>query len=366
MRCLKLDRYTSLLTGFVAMMIPLACFMMAGSPAWAADQSAAPADNALEKRIESMEAELKQLREEADARKKLAPTQSEKEEAETEALFAAGREYAMLAKKTLGVEYRFDYSYNSYDMINSSISVEEKVDHSLTHTVFAEYGILDNLAANLSLPFVYKYDRTGTRQEDSVTDLGDISLGMTYQPFKSGGKYPTTLLFGSLTLPSGRSPYDINVDTDISTGNGAWAGSIGASFSKSQDPVVVFGSLFSTYYLPIDDLNQNRSSDTLRKVELGPSISASLGFAFAVSYQFSLNFSYAYTYAFENDYTWQNSGTTTNGTATRSTFSLGTGWRVSPKTSVSVKLSIGLTSNDSDFAFSVRVPFNFDLSKSHQ
>ncbi|WDP92822.1 MAG: hypothetical protein HUN04_25105 [Desulfobacter sp.] len=360
MHLLKLNSYLPRMAGMAVIMAALSMLIL---PMAQAQDSKA---DALEQRIESMEAEIKRLKEEADVRKKLTPTESEQEEAETEALFAAGREYATLKKHTLGVEYRFNYAYNSYDIISQAVSVEEQVDHTLTNTIFAEYGLRDNLAVNMSLPIVYKYDRLGQSDEDSVTDLGDLSLGVTYQPFKSSDTFPTTLFFGNLTLPSGRSPYEINVDNDISTGNGAWAATLGASFSKTQDPVVLFGSLFTTYYLPIKDLNQNRGSDILREVELGSSVAASVGFAFSLSYTVSMNISYAYTYTFENDYEWAYGGTSSSGTATHSTFSLGTGWRISPKTSVSVKLTVGLTSNDSDFAFSCRIPFNFDLSKKEE
>lgn len=348
--------YLRFKTGIAAIIMGTLFFMpgFSGQPAFASD---------VEKRIEALEGEIKKLREEADVRKSLEPTHSEKEEEETDALFAAGRVYSMLKKNTLGVEYRFNYSYNSYDIISQISTVEQQVDHSLTNTIFVEYGLKDNLALNMSLPFVYKYDRVGTSNDKDVTDLGDLSLGVTYQPMKSGGDFPTTLLFGSLTAPSGRSPYDISVTNDISTGSGAWSITGGASFSQTQDPVVVFGSLFATYYFPVDDLNQNRGSDVLREVELGPQISANIGFAFSMSYKFSMNVSYSYTYVMENDYTWQNSGTTNTGTSTRSSLNFGTGWRVSPKTSLSFKISVGLTSEDPDFSFSCRVPFNFDLSK---
>ncbi|MCF6247853.1 MAG: transporter [Desulfobacula sp.] len=323
-------------------------------------------ETSIEKRIKILESEIKQLKEETIVRRKLVPTQTEQEADEAEALFAAGREYSMLKKNTLGIEYRFNYSYNSYDIISQVSTVEQQVDHNLTSTIFLEYGLLNNVAVNASLPFVYKYDQLGTKQDKSVTDLGDLSLGVTYQPLKSGGDFPTTLMFGTLTVPSGRSPYEINVNTEIATGSGAWAVTGGASFSKTQDPVVVFGSLFSTYYFPVEDLNQNRSGDTLKKVELGPTISASMGFAFSMSYKVSMNLSSSYTYAFSNDYDWQNNGTTTSGNSTRASFSLGTGWRVSSKTSVNIKLTVGLTSNDPDFSFFCRIPFNFDLSKKKQ
>ncbi len=318
---------------------------------------------AMEQRIKAMENEIKKLREETDVRKKLAPTRTEQEEKESEILSAAGRQYTLRQNNTLGLEYRFNYSYNSYDIISQISSVEQEVNHTLNNSFYLEYGILDNLALNINLPFIYKYDSTGTSQSKSVTDIGDISLGLGYQPFTSGGKFPTTILFANAILPSGRSPYEIDLNNDLSTGNGAYGLSLGASFSKNHDPVVVYGSIFYTYYLPIEDLNQHRGSDVLREVELGQTISASIGMAYSISYKVSMNFSYSYSYITENNYDWEIANSFSSGTSTRSAFSLGAGWRISPARSLSLKLNVGLTNNDPDFSFSCRIPFNFDLSK---
>ncbi len=294
------------------------------------------ANEALEQRIKAMEAEIKKLREETDVRKKLAPTKSEQTEKEAEILSAAGRQYTLRKNNTLGLEYRFSYSYNSYDIISQITSVEQEINHTLTNSFYLEYGLLDNLALNANLPFVYKYDSTGTSQSKSVTDIGDFSFGAGYQPFKSGGNFPTTLLFANAILPSGRSPYEIDINNDLSTGSGAYGLSTGASFSKNNDPVVVYGSIFYTYYLPITDLSQNRGSDVLREVELGQTISTSIGMAYSISYKVSMNFSYTYSYATENTYDWETADSTTSGTATRSAFSLGAGWRMSPTRSLSL------------------------------
>ena len=329
----------------------------------AASDDALPGNDSMEKRIKAMEAEIEKMREEAKVRKKLAPTRTEQTKKEAEILSAAGREYTLLKKDDLGLEYRFSYSYNSFDIITQITSVEQVVDHSITNTLYAEYGLRDNLAMSTTLPFVYKYDRAGTSDEKSATDIGDIAFGVSYQPFKSGGKYPTTILFGSATVPSGRSPYDIDVNNDLSTGSGAYALSCGASFSKTYDPVVAFGSLFYTYSFPITGLNQNRGSDVLNDVELGSIVSASIGMAFSLSYKVSMNMSYTYSHVFENEYTWRTAGTTRTGSSTRSVLSLGTGWRISPTKNINLKLGMGLTDNDPDFIFSCTIPFNFDLSK---
>jgi len=47
------------------------------------------------------------------------------------------------------------------------------------------------------------------------SDLGDTTISLNYQPFKSGGDWPTTTIMMAIILPTGRSPYEINRDTDL-------------------------------------------------------------------------------------------------------------------------------------------------------
>jgi hypothetical protein len=190
--------------------------------------------------------------------------------------------------------------------------------------------------------------------------MGDISLNLSYQPFKSGGDWPTTTITMGATLPTGRSPYEINRDTDLPTGGGLYGVSLGMNMSKSIDPAMVFGGISGTcYILERDGLSQNIGGAILEDVKPGMSYSASIGLAYSISYALSMNVSFQYGYIMSTDYHFSNSNkvTTTPASSTGS-LGVGVGWRVSPLTTLSLGLSIGLTNNDPDFYLLFRLPLN--------
>ncbi|WP_170302138.1 SPOR domain-containing protein [Desulfosarcina widdelii] len=316
----------------------------------------------LQKELESLQEEMKQIREQQEARRKLEITEDEKAAKEKEILQAAGREYTTMKSNTLGLELNFNYQYYSYDVITQATEVEQHANHNLTSSIFTEYAVLDNMTLNLNVPFSYKWDNTGTDVAKEVTDLGDVSVGFQYQPLRSGGTLPTTILFGSFTFDMGRSPYEINVDKDLATGNGYYSAAAGLSMSKTIDPIIAFGNVSYNYTFKAESLNQPRNGLTLREVDPGDSISGTLGMGFALSYNVSMNFSYQYTYRFSSTYTWEEIADTYSGSQTQSMLYIGTGWRFTPKTSLNMKVGIGLTDEDPDFVVSFRLPFEFDLS----
>ncbi len=314
----------------------------------------------LERRIRNIEKELKELREEREARKKLQVTREEKEKKEKEILSAAGRQYTLLKKGTLGVEYNFTYAYYSYDVIREASHIEHHANHNLTNALYIEYALMDNLTFNSNLPFVYKYDRSGTSESKDVNDLGDVSLGVQWQPFKSGGALPAAILQATVTLPSGRSPYEIDPESELSTGSGYYTASAGVTFSRTVDPIVAFGSLSYDHNFDINSLDQKRSGGrVLTEVDPGDRINGSIGIGYALSYKVSLNLSYQYSYNFATTYHWKATQDTKRAAYSSSIFSIGTGWRITPTRSIYIKVGIGLTNDDPDFLFSIRVPFRF-------
>jgi outer membrane biosynthesis protein TonB len=316
----------------------------------------------LQQELESLQEEMKHLREQQEARRKLEITEDEKAAKEKEILEAAGREYTTMKSNTLGLELNFNYQYYSYDVLTQATEVEQHANHNLTSSIFTEYAVLDNLTLNLNVPFSYKWDRTGTDVAKEVTDIGDVSVGFQYQPLRSGSALPTTILFGSFSFDMGRSPYEINIDKDLATGNGYYSASAGLSMSKTIDPIIAFGNVSYNYTFKAEGLSQPRNGLTLTEVDPGDSISGSLGMGFALSYNVSMNFSYQYTYRFSSTYVWKEIADTHSGSNTQSMLYIGTGWRFTPKTSLNMKVGIGLTDEDPDFVVSFRLPFSFDLS----
>ncbi|MEJ2643266.1 MAG: hypothetical protein P8010_27325 [Desulfosarcinaceae bacterium] len=323
----------------------------------------------LRDQVDQLQQEVKALHDQAEIRKKLELTESEKTSREKEILSAAGRQYTLLTRNAFGIEYNLNYTYYSTDTIRdyeeaTSIVVEERDNHTLKNSLLFEYALLNNITLNVNAPFVYKYDRTGRDDEMEVTDIGDVSGGFQYQPLRSKGGRPAFIFFGNYTFPWGRSPYEINPDTELATGQGYTSAQGGFSLSKTIDPIMAYGSASYTYNFPVEHLHQIRrvgdEMKSLYKVEPGDRVDGSLGFGLALSYNVSLNTSFQYSYYFGSHYTWNDGTTSRTANTTGAMVSIGTGWRISPRTIVNLKVGMGLTQNDPDFTFSLRIPFEFN------
>jgi preprotein translocase subunit SecG len=328
-------------------------------------QKEAPESSGLLQKIEKLERDMAELKKEAEvrrkeagAREKLAVTEEEKTAKEAEILTAADRRYTLRRSGTVGLDYNFGYSYYSVDRI-APFDIEHEKKHALTHTISVDYAFYDNLTFTGALPFVYKYENVGVTDSKEVSDVGDISFGFRWQPFKSGGEWPATILSGSVGTPTGASPYAIDTDRELSTGSGFWSFTGGASASKTLDPVVAFGGLSYTYILGASGLSYKYSTAVLEKVEPGASIGFNMGLGYALSYNVSLNLGFSQSYTLGSTYYFENGSKISTAASMSSSFSIGTGWRINPKTTVSIGASIGLTNNDPDFSLSFRLPFNF-------
>lgn len=314
----------------------------------------------LEQEVQELREEIQRIRNENEARKILEVPEEEKSKSVEDILSAAGRQYTLLKKGTIGLSYTFNYSYFSGDVISEATTVERRANHNLTNTINADYALRDNLTISAGIPFVYKYNKVGTSDSQEATDLGDISLSCQYQPVKAGGKWPTTILSLGVNFPTGTSPYKIDPNNSMATGSGLYSFSGGVSLSKVLDPLVAFGNISYSYSLPEEGLSQRwGKKDILTKIEPGSVIGISIGFGYALSYVASLNISAQYSYGFSNKYTINDSAEYSSGSSASSSFNIGTGWRITPTRAVYTGLGIGLTSNDSDLTFYIRLPFEF-------
>lgn len=346
----------------ILLMIP----WLVSAPAFAQTpaQDKAPALNQqdIQRKIDELQKQVDALKEQGRTREKLSITPEEKAEQEKAVLTAVGREYTLMQKGKFELEYSLRYEYVSSTEITqlaASTRIEPRSNHTIRNAIGVQYGLLNNLTANVSVPFVYVYDKTGTAAARDATDLGDVTIGLDYQPFKASN-WPTTTLTLSAILPTGRSPYKIDRETDLPTGSGYYGVSVGMNMSKSLDPAMAFGALSATYRFKPHGIEQSIGGRILDQIEPGMSFNASLGMAYAISYAVSMNVQFQYGYYMSTKYYFLNSATPFE-SPTYSTASLivGTGWRISPQTTLSLSLGIGLTSNDPDFLFMLRLPFMF-------
>ncbi len=309
-------------------------------------------------KVSELEAEVKKLRESAKIREKLEVTDEEKKKKEQEILASAGRQYVLAREGTLELEYNGRYSYTSSDRIEVPLEVKHRNSHTFRHTFIADYAVRNNLTLNCSIPFVYKYDKTGTDSSLDESDVGNISLGFQWQPLKIKAGWPATIFFLSYSLDTGSSPYEIDPNNELSTGDGFDSVTLGVSFSKAVDPLVAFGSISYSYN---NDATGISGGSGLKKVEPGDDISFSLGFGYALSYNVSMNMQYQHTYRMRTRLNWNNGTKANLATSTSSMFNIGTSWRLSPKKTFHFTLGIGLTNDAPDLALTLRLPFTFLL-----
>ncbi len=324
-------------------------------------------------RIETLEKQLKKLEDEGKARKSLEITEEEKTDSEKEVLEAVGREYSLSPKGTFSLDYNLSYAYSPAETFISqsqasqsatTLEFQRQADHTITHSIYTSYSILDNLTTSVNLPIVYRYTKQGTDDSLDQSDIGDISIGLAVQPPSAWSwlKLPLgingTYTFGGV-LPTGRSPFKINTKTELSTGSGLYQLSAGGSFSKQIDPLVFFWSLGYSY--PFDKKNLNyRVQDqiTLDEVKTGSSINFGMGMGYAMSYANSINMSFNYSYQKSSSYKYNEvKSVQKSGDRVSATYGIGMGLMVTPKTVISVSLGYNLIS--AGFSLSARVPFDF-------
>ncbi|WP_166265750.1 transporter [Marinobacter caseinilyticus] len=276
---------------------------------------------------------------------------------------AAEKNYSLQKKGSQSLNYSFDYSYTGDQRIDLQITggsvrqfdVVPSATHSFTNAFAYDYGLLDNLTIGTRVPLVVKYD---TQDELNVYDLGDVSITARWQPWSYVPGTISSTLFGTLTTKTGVSPYEIDINRQLSTGSGYYAVSGGASFNKVLDPVVLFGSTSVAYNLPVEDLNQVRGGRVLQEVEPGFGLSGSVGFAYSLSYDVSLSVSAQLSYSDETVLSFNDGSQAVAQDQMSGFLSMSVGTRVSDTTIVNTSLGIGLTEDAPDFSLGVSLPIN--------
>lgn len=313
-------------------------------PAWAAESSIEQAREALTKKEDD-----------ADSTKAL-----------EEVFQAAEQSYTLLKQGERTLTYGFDYSLTR-DMaiqtvrvaVNNGTTVfsvmgQSEAQHSFTNAFTFDYGVRDNLTFSIRLPLIAKYD---TERDLDIYSIGDLSSSLRWQPWSSTRGRPVTTLYANLGLPTGESPYDINISRDLATGNGYYSLGLGANVSHVLDPVVLFGSLGYAYNAPIKDIDQVRGGRLLQEVYPGGTFSLSMGFAYALSYDVSLATSYQMAHTLKPKFRFADvSGDGNEQTSAVMSFSLGL--RTSPDRIVNINAGFGLTEDSPDVLLGFSMPLD--------
>jgi hypothetical protein len=278
---------------------------------------------------------------------------------------AAEKNYSMLKKGKQALTYSVDYTYFAdqrldLQIVNNSVKnldVTPSATHTITNSFSYDYGLLNNVTLSTRVPFVSKYD---TQRGLSNNSIGDVSLSLRWQPnpYVPGKVSVTT--FASLGTKTGVSPYEIDINRELSSGSGTWSVSAGASANKVLDPAVLYGSVSASYNLPAKKLNQVRGGRLLREVDPGYGLSFSGGFSFALSYDLSISLSTQLSYSNKTTLSFSDGSSAIAKDQMSALVNMSLGARISEKTIMNINFGFGLTADSPGVLLGLSLPINLD------
>lgn len=254
-----------------------------------------------------------------------------------------------------------------------------------TAAMTGRWGVTDRLELELKLPYVYRDDSLfatvatpeDTQQGSDITrdlsgdGVGDIELAAHYQI--NSGQNGGPFFIGNLRYKSatGEGPFDIRRDSDgieqeLATGSGFHSIEPSITMLYPSDPAVYFANLGYLYNIK-DDINKQITEDIrIGEVEPGNAIRVSFGMAYAINARSS------FTLGFKNDFIdntktefidSENGSTSAQSSRSLNIASLLLGWsyQVSPRTSVSLNLELGVTEDAPDTLLTFRVPVGMNM-----
>lgn len=278
-------------------------------------------------------------------------------------LTAVDKQYSLIRKGKVQLNYQVDYAYIGQEKINADLSsgsatlfsIENTSSHTITNTLMADYGVLNNLSANVTMPFISRYSDAAGYSGVSHT-IGDLGLGVRWQPLASKRDETTFTVTGGARLATGTSPFKVDANKGLATGSGINMFNAGVNMTRIADPVALFGSLNLGYGLKAKHLSQVLNGAVLREVKPGPSFGFGVGFAYALSYKITTSFSFQEMISARSTLTFDEGRTGRTGTQAAGVLSIGAGYRISPKTTVNVTVGAGLTAAAPNMSLTVGVP----------
>ena len=284
-------------------------------------------------------------------------------------LTAVDKQYSMIHKGQMQLNYELGYAYIGQEKINTDLSsgsatlfsITNSNSHTFTNTLMLDYGLLNNLTANVTMPFISRYSDVSGYSGVSNT-LGDLSLGARWQPSEVKRDEVSYTLTGAVRIATGTSPFKVDVDKGLATGSGINTFTVGANMSKIVDPVALFASVNAGYGLKARHLNQQLYGATLREVKPGASFGFGLGFAYALSYKITTSFSFQEMISARSTLTLQDARDVLSKAQTQTQaagiLSIGAGYRINPKTTVNVTVGAGLTAAAPNLSVTVSLPLS--------
>ncbi len=235
------------------------------------------------------------------------------------------------------------------------------------------YGILDNLQADVTVPYRYEYHRfvrqvdQVERKEESASDygMGDVEFGLTHQLLYEQGLTPDLLLSLRGRAPTGKDQFEIEPDgEEIPMGTGVWGVRGGLTAIKALDPIVLILSGGFTWNakrdITIEVQDPNNPGETLEwetTYEPGGMVDWGLGIALAVNPALALNFQFQQRVTFRNSL--KGFGEVDGSSGNQADVRFGFGWALTHDVIVNFVSAAGLTEDTPDMTTSLGVAIKF-------
>ncbi|RKR78326.1 transporter [Marinobacter nauticus] len=242
-----------------------------------------------------------------------------------------------------------------------------------------KYGFTSRLEGSLRVPYlsiredlrereVFQGTPVDTVRESSGDGIGDAELSIRYQLNDGLDGWPYLIGTFRTRAPTGEGPYDVDqrIITDSSgnpigvelanrpTGSGFWAVEPGLSFIYPSDPAVLFGNLSYAWTIKEEQGFENGGTvDPGDVVRFG----FGMGFAFNERTSFSLGYDHSVirktTFEHGNDLFSSNFDRIQVGS-----LSFGLSHRLSPSTTMSLTVAVGVTDNAPNSEITLKLPIN--------
>ncbi|OJS99142.1 transporter [Marinobacter nauticus] len=259
------------------------------------------------------------------------------------------------------------------------INISEIQRDIFVSAVSLKYGFTSRFEGSVRIPYlsiredlrereIFQGTPVDTLRESSGDGLGDVELAVRYQLNDGLDGWPYLIGVFRAKAPTGDGPYDVKqrVLTDNGgnpigielaerpTGSGFWSVEPGLSFIYPTDPAVLFGNLSYVWTIKEEQGFENGGTvDPGDVVRFG----FGMGFAFNERTSFSLGYDHSVirktTFEHNNDLFAANFDRIQVGS-----LSFGLSHRLSPATTLSLTVAVGVTDNAPNSEITLKLPIN--------
>lgn len=255
-------------------------------------------------------------------------------------------------------------------IVIGNISVVNVTQDLFITTLSAKYGILNNLELEVDVPYMYGVETnsdssasTPWQETKSGQGIGDMSATLYYQPVVESVSTPAIILGLSGKSTTGRSPFDIdynshNMPSQLITGTGFYSLKGSATFVKTSDPVVFYGTLAYAYNFSknVTIPATTNSSSYSANIHPGDTAYFNVGATYALNYKTSVNLGYQQAYTFT---TKENGKTVVNSSLNSAIMQAGFNWTYNKKTMLTFNVGGGLTPDSPDMLLNLTLSYKF-------